>query len=53
MLDAIGRALVRMLVTRRRLLEWVTADRAEQPQTSRCRRSCGEMWHGAGRVARR
>ena len=29
MLDAIGRALVRMLVTRRRLLEWVTADRAE------------------------
>jgi cyclic beta-1,2-glucan synthetase len=29
MLDAIGRALARMLVTRRRLLEWVTADRAE------------------------
>ena len=29
MLDAIGRASVRMLVTRRRLLEWVTADRAE------------------------
>ena len=29
MLDAIARALVRMLVTRRRLLEWVTADRAE------------------------
>ena len=29
MLDAIGRTLVRLLVTRRRLLEWVTADRAE------------------------
>ena len=29
MLDAIARATVRMLVTRRRLLEWVTADRAE------------------------
>ncbi|HEY7499928.1 MAG TPA: glucoamylase family protein [Vicinamibacterales bacterium] len=28
MLDAIGRVLVRMLITRRRLLEWVTADRA-------------------------
>jgi cyclic beta-1,2-glucan synthetase len=28
MLDAIGRAAFRMLVTRRRLLEWVTADRA-------------------------
>ena len=29
MLDAIARATVRMLLTRRRLLEWVTADRAE------------------------
>ena len=29
MLDAIARATVRMLVTRRRLLEWMTADRAE------------------------
>jgi cyclic beta-1,2-glucan synthetase len=28
MLDAIGRTFVRMWVTRRRLLEWVTADRA-------------------------
>ena len=28
MLDAIGRTLVRMLITRRRLLEWVTADRS-------------------------
>ena len=28
MLDAIGRALVRMMVTRRRTLEWVTADRS-------------------------
>ena len=27
MLDAIGRTLARLLVTRRRLLEWVTADR--------------------------
>ncbi len=36
MLDAIGRALVRMLVTRRRLLEWVTADRAE--------RGYGDVW---------
>ncbi len=34
MLDAIGRALVRMLVTRRGLLEWVTADRAEKVQTN-------------------
>jgi cyclic beta-1,2-glucan synthetase len=31
MLDAIFRALIRMLVTRRRLLEWVTADRAVVP----------------------
>ncbi len=29
MLDAIARATVRMVVTRRRLLEWMTADRAE------------------------
>ena len=29
MLDAIARALVRQLVTRRHLLEWVTADRAD------------------------
>ena len=29
MLDAIARATVRMLVTRRRLLEWMTADRAD------------------------
>ena len=35
MLDAIGRALVRMLVTRRGLLEWVTADRAEKRQPNR------------------
>ena len=34
MLDAIGRALVRMLVSRRGLLEWVTADRAEKVQTN-------------------
>jgi cyclic beta-1,2-glucan synthetase len=32
MLDAIGRTLVRMLVTRRRLLEWVTADRTSHVQ---------------------
>jgi cyclic beta-1,2-glucan synthetase len=30
MLDAIGRVLVRILITRRRLLEWVSADRFEQ-----------------------
>ena len=34
MLDAIGRALVRLLVTRRGLLEWVTADRAENGHAS-------------------
>ena len=28
MLDAIGRTLARMLITRRRLLQWVTADRS-------------------------
>ena len=33
MLDAIVRALVRMLVTRRNLLQWVTADRAIVPGT--------------------
>jgi cyclic beta-1,2-glucan synthetase len=30
MIDAIGRTLVRLLVTRRRRLEWTTADRAHQ-----------------------
>ncbi len=34
MLDAIGHALTRMLITRRRLLEWVTADRAERRSES-------------------
>ena len=34
MLDAIGRALVRMLFTRHRLLEWVTADRAAPADSS-------------------
>ena len=34
MLDAIGRVLVRLLITRRRLLEWITADRAENHATS-------------------
>jgi len=34
MLDAVARAIVRLLVTRRRLLEWVTADRAENGHTS-------------------
>jgi cyclic beta-1,2-glucan synthetase len=33
MLDAIGRVVTRMLVTRRRLLEWMTADRAVVPAT--------------------
>ncbi len=33
MLDAIGRTLFRMLVTRRHLLQWVTADRAVVPTT--------------------
>jgi cyclic beta-1,2-glucan synthetase len=31
MLDAIGRTLVRVFVTRRRMLEWITADRAARP----------------------
>ncbi len=34
MLDAIGRVIVRLLLTRRRLLEWVTADRAEHVHAS-------------------
>jgi cyclic beta-1,2-glucan synthetase len=34
MLDAIGRALVRQLVTRRGLLEWTTADRTNNGHTS-------------------
>ena len=34
MLDAIGRTLVRLLVTRRHLLEWTSADRIEQMQGS-------------------
>ncbi|MGH9374071.1 MAG: hypothetical protein ACRD15_21350, partial [Vicinamibacterales bacterium] len=32
-LDAIGRVLVRLLVTRRHLLQWVTADRAIVPRS--------------------
>ena len=34
MLDAIGRTLLRLLVTRRRLLEWVTADRSAHVEAS-------------------
>ena len=34
MLDAIGRTLVRLLVTRRHLLEWVTADRSAQVEAT-------------------
>ena len=34
MLDAIGRTLFRLLVTRRRLLEWVTADRSAHVEAS-------------------
>ncbi len=34
MVDAIGRALVRQLVTRRGLLEWMTADRTDNGHTS-------------------
>ena len=34
MLDAIGRTLVRLLVTRRHLLEWVTADRLTHVEAS-------------------
>jgi cyclic beta-1,2-glucan synthetase len=34
MLDAMGRVAVRLLITRRRLLEWVTADRAERIDAS-------------------
>jgi cyclic beta-1,2-glucan synthetase len=34
MLDAIARVLVRLLITRRRLLEWVTADRVENTVAS-------------------
>ena len=44
MLDAIGRTLVRLLVTRRRLLEWVTADRSAHVEALRAacfRRMCG------------
>ncbi len=33
MLDAIGRVAVRLLLTRRHLLQWVTADRATIPRT--------------------
>jgi cyclic beta-1,2-glucan synthetase len=33
MLDAIGRALVRVAVTKRHLLQWVTADRAAFPRS--------------------
>ena len=46
MLDAIGRTLVRLLVTRRHLLEWVTADRA-----AASRRSAGGVF--ARRCGRR
>ena len=56
MLDAIGRTLVRLLVTRRRLLEWVTADRVRR--TSRrtldaacCGRCCATPI-AAGAIAR-
>ena len=44
MIDAIGRALVRMIVTRRRLLEWVTADRAEKSVASAWT-VYRRMWH--------
>jgi cyclic beta-1,2-glucan synthetase len=37
MVDAIARALVRMVFTHRHLLEWVSADRAEQAPTSLAR----------------
>ena len=50
MLDAIGRALVRMLVTRRRLLEWVTADRADERRSDRVDGRAADV-AGAGRRA--
>ena len=50
MLDAIGRALVRMLITRRGLLEWVTADRAATTDASLGHRSAKDV---AGAGARR
>ncbi len=50
MLDAIARALVRMLVTRRRLLEWVTADRAENGHADAVERGAPHV-AGAGRRA--
>jgi cyclic beta-1,2-glucan synthetase len=34
MLDAIGRTLVRLFVTRRRMLEWITADRAARVEAT-------------------
>jgi cellobiose phosphorylase len=34
MLDAIGRTLLRLLVTRRHMLEWVTADRSAQAEAT-------------------
>jgi cyclic beta-1,2-glucan synthetase len=34
MLDAIGRTLLRLLVTRRHMLEWVTADRSAQVEAT-------------------
>ena len=52
MLDAIGRALVRMLVTRRRLLEWVTADRAENGQR-RVDRRAADVAGAGGRAGDR
>ena len=50
MLDAIGRALVRVLVTRRGLLEWVTADRAATTDASFAHAFCEDV---AGAGARR
>jgi len=34
MLDAVGRTLVRLLITRRHMLEWVTADRSAQVEAT-------------------
>ena len=51
MLDAIGRTLVRLLVTRRRMLEWVTADRVGARRGDAARRASADA--GDGRRGRR
>ena len=49
MLDAIGRTLFRLLVTRRHMLEWVTADRSAQVEATAKRRAAADARDAAGR----